>query len=128
MALFDRQPVAKTYTELLYAFDSPDACCKIRTEQTAVGGFISEAAYRPMAQIYSARREVTAFEVDAITQNHCSVERQPRLGAVPFNELVHRVTVAALGIGRCEAIEDGGLCLIEVRQSQDRFGDLSGAS
>jgi hypothetical protein len=55
--------------------------------------------------------------MDAITQNHCSVERQPGLGAIPFNELVHRVTVAALGIGRREGIEDGRLCLIEVRQS-----------
>ena len=45
-----------------------------------------------------------------------------RLGAIPFDELIHRMSVAGLGFGRREAIENSGLRLIVVSNRRTALG------
>jgi hypothetical protein len=50
------------------------------------------------------------------------VESQPRLRAIPVNELANRMIVGTLRTGRGQAVEHGGFRLFKIWELQDRFG------
>ena len=56
------------------------------------------------------------FQVHAIAHDHDAVEGQPRLGAVPGDELVDGVLVNAARGWRAEAVEHGQFAMIQIRQ------------
>jgi hypothetical protein len=55
----------------------------------------------------------------SVPDDHRLAERQSRLGAVPLDEFVNSMPIAALGIGAGKAVEDRGFRGFEVGQSQD---------
>ena len=57
-----------------------------------------------------------------ISQDYTLAEREPRFRAVPLDELVHRMSVASLGVSRTEAIQDRGFGLIESGNRNTVFG------
>src|SRR5215469_11464053 len=58
------------------------------------------------------------FQVHAIAHDDNAVEGQSRLGVIPGDELVDRVLVHSTRGGRAEAVENGGLAVIQVRQAE----------
>ena len=56
------------------------------------------------------------FQKDSVAQYHGAVEGQARLGAVPLDEFVNSMPIAALGIGAGKAVEDRGFRGFEVGQ------------
>ncbi len=55
------------------------------------------------------------------------VERQPRLGTIPFHELVVFVAVPALSIHRTQAVQDSASGVLEIRESLDGLSRLPAA-
>lgn len=72
-----------------------------------------------------AGRQMPIFQVHAIPEYNGLAEREPRLRAVPFDELLNGVPVASLRIDRTETIQNRGFRLIQVRQPQHRLWDAS---
>jgi len=103
------------------SLDPSYAGSQVWAEQTAIGGFVSETPHRAEAEIDGAGCQMPRFQVHAISKDNGLTEREPRLRAVPFDELLDRVPVASLSIDRTEAVQHRRLCLVQVRQPQDRF-------
>jgi hypothetical protein len=51
LPLFGGQPVAKPYTQLLHALDSPYSHCQVRDEQPAVCCLVRKTAHRPETKV-----------------------------------------------------------------------------
>lgn len=51
MALFGRQPVPQANAKLPDAFDPANACGKVGAQQSTVGGFVCEPAYRTEPEV-----------------------------------------------------------------------------
>ena len=119
MALICREPVSETHAQLLDAFHSANSGCRVRTEQTAIGGFVCESPHGTKTQIDCARCELTGFEMRPITQHYYSVERQARFRTIPVNEFIDGVTITSLGVQTGETVQDCGFCMLEVGQAQD---------
>lgn len=107
-SLLRREPIAQPDSELFDSLDAADAGRKIRAEPPAVRGFVGEPPDSAEAQVDGAGREIPGLEVHTISQDHRTAERDPRLGTVPFDELVDRVLVPTLRVGRTEAVQDSG--------------------
>src|SRR5262249_16663981 len=58
------------------------------------------------------------FQVHAIAHNHDAVEGQPRLGAIPGDELVDRVLVYSTRSWRAEAVKHGQFAMIQIWQAK----------
>jgi hypothetical protein len=56
--------------------------------------------------------------------NHNLVERQARLGAVPLNEFIDRVSISALRLGRAKAIQDRRFAVVQIREAELCFRPL----
>ncbi len=65
--------------------------------------------------------ELAILEENAITGDHILVERQARLGAVPLNEFIDRVSISALRLGRAKAIQDRRFAVVQIREACCRF-------
>ncbi len=69
------------------------------------------------AKVDCSWRKVPRFQVHSVSDHHCLAERQPRLGAVPFNEFIDCMAIATLGIGARKAVNDGVFRNFKIRQS-----------
>jgi hypothetical protein len=118
LRLLRRQPVAGTHAQLFEALDTPDTSGQICAQEAAIGSFVRETPDSPKAEIDRPWREVAGLKVHTISQNDSLAKRQARLRAVPIDELVDGVPVAALCIGGRQAVDDGRLRMFEVGQSQ----------
>jgi len=87
LALFCCQPVSYTYPQAPNSLNAPYACCKIRAEQTAIGGFIRQPAYRCQSQVDRRGSIRMLFECDSVSRDYSPVEGKPRLRAIPLDEL-----------------------------------------
>jgi hypothetical protein len=112
MTLLRCEPVPETHAQLLDAFHPANASGGIGTEQTAVGSFVCESAYRAKAQIDGARCELTGFEMRSIAQHHHPVERQARFRTVPVNEFIDGLTITSPGVRTGETVQDCGFCML----------------
>ena len=121
LGLLRSLPISKANADLLDSLDTSYAGGQVWAEQTAVGRFLSEAPHRVEAEIDSAGRQLPRFQVYAISEDNGLTEREPRLRAVPFDELLDRVPVPSLSIDRTEAVKHRRLRLVQVRQPQDCF-------
>jgi hypothetical protein len=63
---------------------------------------------------------MTGFQFDAIPQDNGSAESQPRLGAVPSDEIVDCELVCPRGFRGAEGVEDGAFGVVEIRKSADK--------
>ena len=97
---FGCEPVPKPYTQLLGAFDTPDASREFRTEQTGVCGFIGEPAHSGKSFcVDRSPGKLSILKEYAIAGNHNLVERQSWLGAVPLNKFINGVSIPTFGLG-----------------------------
>src|ERR1700761_6807420 len=74
------QLVSEPHTELLCSLHSTDAGRKIGTQQTVVGGLISEPAHRCQPQVYRCRSQTSSLQFLAISKNNGSAKCQTRFG------------------------------------------------
>ena len=77
-----------------------------------------EAAHGCQLLVDGVGGQMTRFQVHAIAHNDDAVESQPRLGAVPGDELVNGVLVDSARSWRAEAIENCRFAMIQIRQPQ----------
>jgi hypothetical protein len=52
--------------------------------------------------------EMAGFEMNPVTQDDSSAEREPRFRAVPLHEFINSVSVSSLGISGGQAVQNGG--------------------
>src|SRR5580704_667139 len=116
------KPVSEPHAELLRSLHSTDARHQIGTQQTVVGGLISESAHRRQPQVYRCRSQTSSLKFIAISKNDGSAKCQTRFGAVPGNEVVDRERVGSLGGNGTEALQNGSLGMIKVGQTQHVLG------
>ena len=113
------EPIAEANSNLLHTLDSTDPRRQIRTEKTAVSRFVGQTTHRPEPKIDRSGGQFPELEVDAVPKYHGLVEGETRLRAIPVNELVDGVPVAALGIWASQAIENGGFRVVQIGQPKD---------
>src|SRR3954469_11015717 len=54
-------------------------------------------------------------------KHHGSIQSQPRLGAIPSNELLHRELVVAPGMRRTQAVEHCRLRVVKIGQTENNL-------
>ena len=115
-ALFRRQPVPEADADPSDPSHAPDARSQFGTQQTGISRFVRDPGNRGDSQVDGCRRVTALLQVDPITENHRAVEREPRLRAVPGDELANRMLVAAPAAA---SPDDGLTCLRPCRNSLD---------
>jgi hypothetical protein len=103
---------------LLDSFDAADPRSQLGTQQTGVGGFVSQATHGGKLLVDGVGGQMSRFQVHAIAHHHDAVEGQPRLGAIPGDELVDGVLVHSTRSWRAEAVKNGGLAVIQIWQAE----------
>jgi hypothetical protein len=91
--LFDGKPVANPNTKAFRSFNPPNASSEFWAQDSVVGGFVSQAAYRGEPNINGGRGQVSLFEVNSIPEHNDPTEGQSRFGTVPSDEFVNGMTV-----------------------------------
>jgi hypothetical protein len=112
------QPIAGAESELLDSFHPADPRSQFRAEQSSVSSFVRESSHRCKLLVDGVGGQMPRFQVHAIAHDHDAVEGQPRLGAIPGDELVDCVLVHPTRSRRAEAVKNGGLTVIQIRQAQ----------
>src|SRR5215467_4601602 len=90
------QPIPKSHAQLLHSFYASDTSGQVRAKQSGVRRFIGEASNCGEPDVYRAGRQQAIFEVNSVSRHYGLVEGQPRLRAVPANEIVNGTPIAAL--------------------------------
>jgi len=108
LPLLGGQPVAKPYSQFLYAVDSPYPSSQVCAEEPAVGCLVRKTAHGSKTKVDRTGSEIAGFQMHSVPEDHGFAERQPRLGTIPLHEFVDRVPVPALSIGTGKAVEDSG--------------------
>jgi hypothetical protein len=109
------EPIAQSDTDSTYAFDSPGAGSKFRTEQAGICCLVRHAPYRGHAEVNRRWSELLLLQVDSISENNGAIASKSRLGAVPIDELVYRMVIRSLTALRSQAVQYGRLRLFEIR-------------
>ena len=121
-ALLWRQPVPETDTQPPHAFDAADAGREFRAQQPGIRRLVRDTADGCEPKVDRRRCVLPLFEVDPITENHCAVECEARLRAVPGDELTNRVIVGSLAAGGGQAVEYRRFGLFQVGKREDSLG------
>jgi hypothetical protein len=120
--LFRRQPVTEPDAELLCAFNPPDSGGEFRAQQSRVRSLIGESSHDRQSLIDSRRREMELFQLYPVSCDDDSVQGEPRLGAIPLDEVPDCEFVGAPGFRGRQTVYYGGLGVFKIRQSQNGFG------
>ncbi len=99
-ALFRREPVPQPHPQSLRTFHPLDAGGEFWTEQAGIGCFVCQAPHGSQPQVDRRCRKASGLQLDPVSQYHRLAEGQPRLGAVPVDEVVD-----GMRIGLVEAVE-----------------------
>lgn len=116
--LLRAQPITGPESELLDSLDAANPRGQLGTQQASVGGFVSQATNRSELLVDGVGGQMPRFQVHAIAHDDDAVEGQPRLGAVPSDELVDGVLVDSARSWRAEAIENCRFTMIQVWQAE----------
>jgi hypothetical protein len=116
--LLGAQPVAGAKPELLDTLDPADPGRQLWTQQARVCGFVSQTTHGCKLLVDGVGGQMPRFQIHAITHDDDAAESQPRLGAVPGDELVDDVLVDSARGWRAEAIENRRFTMIQVWQPQ----------
>ena len=116
--LLRAQPISGPESELLDSLDAANPRGQLRTQQASVGGFVSQATHGGQLLVDGVGGQMPRFQVHAIAHDDDAVEGQPRLGAVPGDELVDGVLVDSARSWRAEAIENCRFTMIQVWQAE----------
>ncbi len=116
--LLRAQPIPGAESELLDSLDAANPGGQLGTQQTSVGGFVSQATYGCKLLVDSVGGQMPRLQVHAIAHDDDPIEGQPRLGAVPGDELVDGVLVDSTRSWRAQAIENCRFTVIQVWQAE----------
>ena len=116
--LLRAQPITGPESELLDSLDAANPRGQLGTQQASVGGFVSQATHGCKLLVDGVGGQMPRFQVHAIAHDDDAVEGQPRLGAVPGDELVDGVLVDSARSWRAEAIENCRFTMIQVWQAE----------
>src|SRR5713101_6284968 len=116
--LLRAQPITGPESELLDSLDAANPRGQLGTQQASVGGFVSQATHGRKLLVDGVGGQMPRFQVHAIAYDDDAVEGQPRLGAVPGDELVDGVLVDSARSWRAEAIEKCRFRMIQVWQAE----------
>src|SRR6266566_7657316 len=116
--LLRAQPIPGPESELLDSLDAANPRRQLGTQQASVGGFVSQATHGCKLLVDGVGGQMSRFQVHAIAHDDDAVEGQPRLGAVPGDELVDGVLVDSARSWRAEAIENCRFTMIQVWQAE----------
>jgi len=89
---------SKPHTQLFGTFHTPDTGGEFRTGQGSVRGLVGESSYCSKSSVDRSGRELPILKENAIAGNDNLIKRKSRPGAVPLNELIDGVSIAALGL------------------------------
>ena len=120
--MFARQPVTEAHAMLFRSFHPADSGGQIRTQQPGICRFVRQSPNRREPKVDGRCSVVLLFQIDAIASDDGPVESEPRLRAIPVNEVANGVVVRALRTWGCEAVENCGSGLFQIRKSQNCFG------
>ena len=112
------QPIAGAKPKLLDALHSANPGSKFRAEQTGVGSFVCESSNCRKLLVDGVCGQTTGFQVHAVPNHDDAVEGEARFGTVPGNELIDGILVHSARAWRTEAVENGPLTMIQIRQSK----------
>jgi hypothetical protein len=87
-ALILSEPIPRALAQLLYAFHPCNTGGKVRAKKTGIGGLMRQPAHGCEMLVDGVSCQGTRFHVDTITNYNNAIERQPRLGTVPRDELL----------------------------------------
>ena len=108
---------------MLFRFFHPaDSGGQIRTQQPGICRFVCQSPNRREPKVDGRCSVALLFQIDSIASDDGPVESEPRLRAIPVNEVANGVVVRALRAWGCEAIENCGSGLFQIRKSQNCFG------
>jgi hypothetical protein len=79
MIALNSQPISDTHSQPPDTFYAPYACRKVRTEESAIGRFICQPAYRRQSQVDRRRSIWVLFEGNPVSCDHRPVEGESRL-------------------------------------------------
>jgi hypothetical protein len=102
--LIGGEPIAQADAKTPNTFHAPNACGEFGAEKAGISGLVGDTPDGGQPQVDRRGRVVTLLEVNAIAENHCSIERKARLGTVPRDELADCVAVRPLTAGRRETV------------------------
>ncbi len=117
--LFRRQPVPKPDANAPHAFDTTNPGGQFGTQQTCIRSLVRDTADSCQPQIDGRRGVLAVLEVDPITKNHRTVEREAGFRTIPGDELANRVVVGALTAGGRQGVQHCRLSLFEIGEGQD---------
>ena len=106
LALFARQPVTETHAMLFRSFHPADSGGQIRAQQPGICRFVRQFPNRCEPKVDGRCSVALLFQIDAITSDDGPVESEPRLRAVPVNEIANGVVICASRTWRREAVEN----------------------
>ena len=82
---------------------------------------MSQAPHGGQAHVDRTRGQLPALQVDPLTGDDRFVKGQARLGAIPKDELINRVSITSLRGRGTQAAKHGGFGLIQIRKSEACF-------
>lgn len=103
------------------AFHAADAGGQIRTQQPGICCFVRQSPNRREPKVDGRCSIVGLLQIDAIPCYDGFVECEPRLRAIPIDEVANSVIVRALRACGREAVEDRGSGLLQVSKPQHCF-------
>ena len=120
--MFARQPIAEAHAMLFRSFHPAGSGGQIRTQQPGICCFVRQSPDRREPKVDGRCSVALLFQIDAIASDDDPVKSEPRLRAIQVNEIANGVVVCALRAWGCEAIENCGSGLFQIRESQNCFG------
>ena len=116
------EPLAKTDAEPAHAFHAPNPGRQLGTEQAGIGRFVCDAADGGEPQVDRRGRIVLLFEVDPVAKHDRTVEREPRLRALPGDGLSDRMVVGALTLADVKLLTTAAFESSRSGRAKTRFG------
>ena len=126
--LLGAQPVPEPNTDPLRALDPANARRQLWAEQAGVSRLVCEPPDCRKPEVDCRRGQPTRLQLKPIPKHDCLVERDPRLGAVPRDEIVDCESIRSLRLRRPKSVQDGTLGEIQIWQSEDPFRGSASAS
>jgi hypothetical protein len=92
------QPISESHAQFLCALHATNAGGQIRGEEPRICCFIGESSDCCKPHVDGARCKELVFEMNPVSSDYGFVERKPRFGAIPANEIVNGTPIAAIAI------------------------------
>ena len=87
------EPVSGALAQLLYALHPSNTRCQVRAEKAGIGCLMCQPPHSGKVLVDGVCRQRTRLQVYAVANQDDAIERQPRLGTIPGDELLDCVFI-----------------------------------